>query len=439
MPVTARADTGRALPLWLTVLLGVAAAAGALWGLHSGARILGPVVLAFVLTVVAHPMIGALQRHGAPRWLAVAAAVLTVDGGLILFTLAVIVSVGRLATVLPEYSAQWQKLLDGLRSSLAAVGVGPAQVQQALHSLQPQSVLAALSGLLSGVLGTLGALVLVLATALFMTAEGAGLPARLAAVPGTSPHLAAALAKFARGTRRYVVVTTVFGLLVAVGDTIALYLMGIPLALLWGLLSFLTNYIPNIGFVLGLLPPVLLGLLVGGPGLAVLILVVYSVINFVLQSILQPVFVGETVGMSVTLSFLSVIVWTVVLGPLGAVLAIPLTLFAIAVLVGQDPDRRWARTLLAGTSAPGRAEQSTGPSRVPRQRPIRRAPASRPGLRSTVVSSAAAPRRTGSGGSTAGTRQATPSSGRPPETMPPLPRSRQASDDSRYSDEGRAT
>jgi predicted PurR-regulated permease PerM len=351
MAGAARATSARVLPLWLIVLLGVAAAAGALWGLHAGAGLIAPVFLAFVLTVVAHPMIGALRRRRFPTWLAVAAAVLVVDGGLILFAVAVWLSVAQLATVLPTYSDEWQAVLDNVRSGLSAAGVGPEQIDQALHQVQPSTVIGALLDVLAGLLNASVALVIVLATALFMAAEGAGLPGRLAAVPGAA-RLQAALGEFARGTRRYIVVTTIFGFLVAVADAIALYLMGIPLPLLWGLLSFLTNYIPNIGFILGLAPPTLLALLVGGPDLAVLVVVIYAVINFILQSIVQPIFVGDAVGLSVTLTFLSVILWTVVLGPLGAVLAIPLTLFAHAILVGQDPARAWARTLLAGASAP---------------------------------------------------------------------------------------
>src|SRR6478735_8757938 len=130
--------------------------------------------------------------------------------------------------------------------------------------------------------------------------------------------------------------------------TVALIVLGVPLPLIWGLLSFLTNYVPNIGFFLGLAPPTPLALVIGGPGLALVVIVVYSLSNFVIQSVIQPVFVGDAVGLSVTLSFLSVIIWTVILGPLGAVLAVPLTLFVHAILVGQDPDRRWARALLAG-------------------------------------------------------------------------------------------
>ena len=88
-----------------------------------------------------------------------------------------------------------------------------------------------------------------------------------------------ALAKFAYGIRQYLLVTTVFGFIVAVLDTIALAIMGIPLAITWGVLAFLTNYIPNVEFILGVVPPALLGLLTAGPGLMVAVVIVYCVLN----------------------------------------------------------------------------------------------------------------------------------------------------------------
>ena len=267
----------RALPIWLTALLGLAAASITIWGLHAAAGFVAPVLLAFVLTVVAHPLVPALTRRHVPRGIAVAVLVVVVDGGLIAFTLAVIVSVGQLATVLPQYSDQWQQMLDGLRSTLSGLGVGADQGTEVVSAIGPGPVIAAVGDLLKATLDTVGALVLVLVTTLFMAVDGAGLPGRLAAVPRVSPGLRAALHQFASSTRRYIVVSTVFGFAVAVVDTAALYVMGIPLPMLWGLLSFLTNYVPNIGFLLGLLPPALLGLLVGGPGLALLVVVVYCV------------------------------------------------------------------------------------------------------------------------------------------------------------------
>jgi len=133
---------------------------------------------------------------------------------------------------------------------------------------------------------------------------------------------------------------------VAILDGTALVIMGIPAAGLWALLAFVTNYIPNIGFIIGLIPPALLGLLVGGPSLMIWVIVVYCVLNFVIQSVLQPKFVGDAVGLTTTMSFLSLIIWAFLLGPLGAILAIPASLLVKAIMVDVDPDARWLQLFL---------------------------------------------------------------------------------------------
>ncbi len=179
-------EVGRVLPLWLTVVLGVAGTAGAVWGIHAGARILGPIFLAFVLTVVAHPIIGALVRRGVRRAFAVAIAVLVVDGGLIALRprprRVLRPARDRAARVLRRVAAPPGRppVHAGRRGDRS----GSRSRTRCARS-QPQSVLSAVGGILGGLAGSLGALVLVLATVLFMTAEGAGLPDRLAEVPGT--------------------------------------------------------------------------------------------------------------------------------------------------------------------------------------------------------------------------------------------------------------
>ena len=141
-----------------------------------------------------------------------------------------------------------------------------------------------------------------------------------------------------------------FGLIVAVLDSVALGLLGIPLAITWGLLAFITNYIPNVGFIIGVVPPALLALLTGGPQLMVIVIIVYCAINFVVQSIIQPRFIGDAVGLSVTVTFLALVFWAWLIGPLGAILAIPLTLLAKAVLVDVDPQAGWADALLRASA-----------------------------------------------------------------------------------------
>jgi len=152
------------------------------------------------------------------------------------------------------------------------------------------------------------------------------------------------------------VVSTVFGLIVAVLDVAALFALGIPLALVWGVLSLISNYIPNVGFVIGLIPPPLLAFFEGGWQLALWVTVIYTAINVVVQSVIQPRFVGDAVGLSATLTFISLIFWGWVLGPLGALLAVPMTLLAKALLVDIDPTTRWAGPLIALDQPPDRLE-----------------------------------------------------------------------------------
>lgn len=261
-----------------------------------------------------------------------------------------IVSTAQLATILPQYSEEMTNLLNEGRDKLADFGVSTEQIQSTLSSVDLTKVVGVLESGLEGLLGILSDLVFILALLLFMAFDGMSIRSRLHVLSEQRPEISYALSTFAAGTRKYLVVSTVFGLIVAVLDGGALWLMGIQLPVLWALLSFITNYIPpNIGFVIGVIPPALLGLLQGGPWLMLWVIVVYSVINFVIQSIIQPKFVGDAVGLSVTMTFLSLVFWSWVLGgALGALLAIPLSLLVKAVLLDIDPATRWADILISG-------------------------------------------------------------------------------------------
>jgi len=146
-------------------------------------------------------------------------------------------------------------------------------------------------------------------------------------------------------------VAAIFGLIVAAIDGVALYVIGVPGAFVWAVLAFVTNFIPNIGFVIGLIPPALIGLLEGGPKMMVVVIVMYCLVNLVIQSIIQPRVVGESVGLTPTLTFLSLVFWAWLLGPLGALLAVPLSLLLKAVLVEVDPKFSWTLPLISGQSA----------------------------------------------------------------------------------------
>ena len=152
--------------------------------------------------------------------------------------------------------------------------------------------------------------------------------------------------------RSYWLVSTIFGLIVAVLDVAALGFLGVPMAVTWGVLSFITNYIPNIGFFLGVIPPALLALVDSGPWTALWVVVAYAVLNFVIQSLIQPKFTGDAVGLNTTTTFLSLLFWSQVIGALGTILAVPLTLFVKCVLIDSDRRSRWVGIFLSAGDNP---------------------------------------------------------------------------------------
>jgi AI-2 transport protein TqsA len=342
------------MPRALVILLGIAAAVVTVAGIKATAWFFGPVLLALVIVIAVAPVYRRLRAHRVPAWAATVAFIVVVYGVIVGFSLTVTVSLARLATLLPQYSHRFDELLNGITDRLTRFGVGAEQVRAIVRSVDFGKVVSSLGSVLAGVAGLVTNVVFLLALLFFLSIEATGFDERMAAVTTERPSAGAALNQFAGNTRRYLVVSTVFGLIVAALDTVALALLGIPLALLWGLLSFVTNYIPNVGFILGLLPPALLALLSGRWQTMLIVIAVYCLFNFVVQSLIQPYYVGDAVGLSAVLTFLALIFWSWVFGPLGMILAIPVTLLVKTILVDADPDAGWFATLLhlsAGDSA----------------------------------------------------------------------------------------
>jgi AI-2 transport protein TqsA len=340
----------RGLPRALVILVGAAATVVVVAGVQAVAWLIGPAFMALIVVIAVAPVQGWLRRHGWPGWVTALVVVILVYAILLGLAFGILLSVARLATELPQYASAADSLLTSATARLAALGVGPDQIAQVKGSLNVGNLAGVLGSLLSSVAGLASNFVFLLALLLFLSIESGGTGDRLASIAADRPHVAEALRRFAWGTRQYLLVTTVFGLIVAVLDSIALAILGIPLAVTWGILAFITNYIPNVGFIIGVVPPALLGLLTGGPELMVIVIVVYCALNFVVQSLIQPRFIGDAVGLSVTVTFLALVFWAWLLGPLGAILAIPLTLLAKALLVDIDPRARWADALLRASA-----------------------------------------------------------------------------------------
>jgi predicted PurR-regulated permease PerM len=338
----------------LSLLVGAAAFVIVLTGIKAAAGIVGPLMLALALTILFHPLRVRLERR-VHRVVATILVLLAAYAMIILFALTLVVSLGRLATLVADYQSEFDDMTADLGQWLADRGMGSDQADAAAGAVDISRLVDFTTEILSGLLSAVSGLLFIGTLLLFLAFDSAHADRLARGAREHRPHLIDALGSFAHGTRSYLGVSALFGLIVAIIDAAVLWAIGVPGALVWGVLAFVTNFIPNIGFVIGVIPPALIGLLEGGPDLMIAVIVLYSLINMVIQSIIQPRYVGETVGLSTTLTFVSLVFWAWILGPLGALLAVPMTLFFRAILVEADPEAAWMRPLISGDPGDERA------------------------------------------------------------------------------------
>lgn len=338
-------------------VVSLAAAFVVLLGIKEHASFIMPAFLALNLVIAAQPLQKFLDRKGVPRWggkiivLLVLYLVLSALVGMLVWAIWIA------AEEIPQYQDKFSELFDQTIEFLGTFGVNQDQITSSLSGIDPQAIIGTVqnvAGQLSSAGGQLSVLVIALT---FLVFDIPGIARRRSVIARQRPRLYDALGSFADGIKSYWLVSTVFGLVVAAMDVAALFILGVPLAMVWGVLAFVTNYIPNIGFVLGLVPPALFALLTGGPVDALWVVVIYCVVNLVMQSFVQPKFTGDAVGLTPSVTFLSLVFWSAIAGALGAILAVPLTLAVKAFLVDADPRMSWFSTFLTTADADAKRDK----------------------------------------------------------------------------------
>lgn len=339
------------MPSPAVILVGLAAMFFVLAAMRNAQDIVAPAVLALVLAIAISPMQGWLARH-MPAWLGMIITLVVTYTLLLAFVAALGWSLYAFGSEIPQYQDDLTVLLDDTTERLTARGVGQEQIDALISNIDLGAAAGVALSVAQGLYGAVSVLSFALALLFFILLDAGSFGRRYAAVKRIRPGVAESLSEFSVGVRRYLIVTTVFGAIVAAADVLFLTLLDVPLPLVWGVLAFLTGYIPTVGLIIGLVPPVIIALLDGGWETALIVLVGYLLINNIIQSVIQPKFIGDAVGLNIATSFLSLVVWGFVLGPLGALLAIPMSLMTRAVLSDSDPRHAWLGILVSDKAPP---------------------------------------------------------------------------------------
>lgn len=314
-------------------LVGLASIFVILFGIRASASIINPILLAIVITVTVLPVPSRLTKRGIPGWLALVLSILMVVLLLGIVIGTVFFSIARLSSDLPNYlvSAAQQPSLDLLSNQSPEASITKDQM---IASIGPviQSVLSVIVNLLT----QFG---LALVIFFFMISAALSLPtiSRLGLDPN-APSLGRITA-LTEDVRKYMTVLTVVNLLVGLGNAVFLLILGVDYALLWGLLAWFMGYIPSIGFLIALFPPVLMAYAQYGLDTALTVLIGYILINGGVQNFYQPKVMGKRLMISPVVVFVGLFIWGYLLGGIGAILSVPMTMLVLIIMENFEGTR----------------------------------------------------------------------------------------------------
>ena len=344
-PVGAAREPGA----WRSVnvfLLTAAAIVIVIAGMRASAEILMPFLVALFIAVICAPLYQGMRRRHVPTTLAVIAILLLMVGGVLILVGVVERAIAGLSGRLPAYQAAFVASTDKLWAWLE--GLGLELPEATLREYLDFEVLLRYLGTIAGTLGDfLSTMFIVAIVAIFILLEGSALPAKVRDLPVLSQDTWTRLQQVAADVRRYMFLKTVMSLLT--GALIALFLLvlEIDFPILLGVLAFALNYIPVIGSIVAALPGILLAFVEFGLGTSLLVAAGYVVINVGVSNGIEPRYLGDGLGLSPLVVILSVLLWGWVLGPMGMLLSVPLTM-SVKIALESDEGTRWLAILMSG-------------------------------------------------------------------------------------------
>jgi AI-2 transport protein TqsA len=317
-------------------------------GLKVAASLVVPFLLSVFLTILLSPAFFRLKQAGLPSPLALVLIIAVLAVLCVLAITVVRASLDQFIQNLPTYQERLNQELGTLIAWLAGHGLeDPASIFA--EYLNPQFAMSYAGTIARALTGTLGQILLIFIITSFMLVEAGSFDRKVKAITGDTNAGANHLTRNVQAVRRYVSLKTIMSILTGLLVSLWLWVLGIENALFMGLLAFFLNYVPNIGSVVAAIPGVLLGLITLGPAMGIVTAIGYMAINVGVSNVIEPRFIGNELGISPLIILLSLVFWGWLLGPVGMLLSVPLTIVvkgilenaegtkAISILLGSPP------------------------------------------------------------------------------------------------------
>jgi len=333
-------------PPSVILLISAASLVAVVFGMKYAAAFIVPVLLGLLITLAFYPLLDRLIKWRVPPMIALLITVVVAVVICVAVVAFMAASLANVARTLPGYADELASIKKDVVGWLNSTGLD-VNALAGKASLDPSKIINLITDFVNSFIGVVSAGSFIALCAFFMLLEATTISTKF----NRSPHLPSALlqrlGELTRDMRTYVVVTVWFGGGVGIANALFLWALGVPYAGLWGLFSFFMGFIPNIGFVIALIPPTLMALLAFGWERAVIVVIGYIAINGVSDNLLKPKVMGQATNLSMLTVFLSVLFWGWVLGPMGGLLAVPLTLVTKKLFLDPYDEAAWVADVMA--------------------------------------------------------------------------------------------
>lgn len=317
-------------------------------GMKAAESIIVPFLLAVFISIVTSPPFFWLQKKRIPKGISLLLVILFFL--IVIFLIGVLIgtSVTDFTTKLPFYEEKLQDQTQAVILWLTENKFIEPDFELS-RAFNPASVLQIVGDTFNQVGNLFADGFLILLTVIFMMLEISGLPLKLKKILTKPDESISRFQAVFKNINKYIAIKTWISLGTGILVYILLLIIGVDYAILWAVLAFVLNFIPTIGSIIALIPPTLLTIIQLGFGEAAVVLVGYVVINTIMGNILEPKFMGKGLGLSTLVVFLSLIFWGWILGPIGMLLSVPLTI-TIKIVLDSSDETRWLSVMLGPDS-----------------------------------------------------------------------------------------
>ncbi|WP_372881198.1 AI-2E family transporter [Psychromonas sp.] len=314
-------------------------------GIKFAAAIIVPFLLSLFVAIICNPGIEFLAARRIPRGLAIAVVITFIFAMFIGLGSIIGAAMNAFREAIPTYEAQFAVELQWLIVKMREfnISISMAEVRE---YFDPAKIMTLVTSTLSSFGSVLGNVFLLLLTVVLMLFEGPGFAKKLHIAFDDSVETEKRLDHFLKSVNKYMAIKTVISLATGLFIGFVLWLIGVDFYVLWALLAFLLNYIPNIGSIIAAVPAVILTFLQLGMGYAAVVIGLFAGVNMLMGNVVEPKFMGRSLGLSTLVVFLSLIFWGWLLGMVGMLLSVPLTMI-LKIALENSEEGHWFAILLS--------------------------------------------------------------------------------------------